>query len=136
MMALFYELLPHKMIFTGGGFTPHDLVEALANFPAHLLHPKLYDHEIISEILSTHKMHSNNPQSLELFYRVMPDNYLINPNIALRIGDQWVNIYDLLSFDQLSMKHEKKLGIIDVDEFYSNVLEELKRQYKRVLGIN
>ena len=135
MMALFYELLPHKMIFTGGGFTPHDLIEALANFPAHLLHPKLYDCKIVSEILATHKMHSDNPQSLELFYRVMPDNYLINPNIALKIGDQWVNIYDLLNFDQLSMKHEKKLGMIDVDEFYSNVLEDLKGQYKRVLGI-
>ena len=136
MMALFYELLPHKMIFTGGGFTPHDLIEALANFPAHLLHQKLYDHQMIGEVLATHKMHSENPQSLELFYRVMPDNYLINPNIALRIDDQWVKIYDLLSFDQLSMKHEKKLGIIDVDEFYSNVLEDLKEQYKRVLEID
>ena len=136
IMALFYEILPHKMIFTGGGFTPHDLVEALANFPAHLLHEKLYDHAYISEVLATHKMHSDNPQSLELFYRVKPDNYLLNPNIALQIDDQWVAIYDLLRFDQLSMKHEKKLGMIDVDQFYSGVLEEMKRQYKRVLGID
>jgi hypothetical protein len=47
-----------------------------------------------------------------------------------------VAIYDLLSFDQLSMKHEKKLGMIDVDAFYSGVLEDLKMQYKRVLGID
>ncbi len=30
-------------------------------------------------------MHSDNPESLELFYRVMPDNYLLNLNIALKI---------------------------------------------------
>ena len=135
IMALFYEILPHKMIFRGGGFTSHDLVEALANFPAHLLHEKLYDHDYISEVLATHKMHSDSPQSLELFYRIKPDNYLLNPNIALRIDDQWVAIYDLLCFDQLSMEHKKKLGIIDVDEFYSGVLEEMKIQYKCVLGI-
>jgi superfamily I DNA/RNA helicase len=136
IMMLFYEILPHKMIFTGGGFTPHDLVEALANFPPYLLHETLYNHDYISEVLATHKMHSDNPQSLELFYRIMPDNYLLNPNIALRIDNQWVAIYDLLSFDQLSMKHEKKLGMIDVDIFYSGVLEDLKMQYKRVLGID
>jgi hypothetical protein len=136
IMMLFYEILPRKMIFTGGGFTPHDLVEALANFPPYLLHETLYNHDYISKVLATHKTHSDNPQSLELFYRIMPDNYLLNPNIALRIDNQWVAIYDLLSFDQLSMKHEKKLGMIDVDAFYSGVLEDLKMQYKRVLGID
>ena len=80
-------------------------------------------------------MHSDNPHSLNLFYRVTPDNYLINPNIALKIDDQWIAIYDLLSFDQLSMKHERKLGMIDVDRFYSGVLEDMKIQYKTVLGI-
>ncbi len=135
MMALFYELLPHKMIFTGGGFTPYDLIEALRYFPSHLLNKKFYQPEIISNILSTHKMHSDNPESLELFYRVMPDNYLLNPNISLKIDNRWVNIYDVLSFDQLSMKHEKKLGIIDVDSFYSNVLEDMKAQYQSILGI-
>ncbi len=136
MMVLFYEILPRKMIFTGGGFTPHDLIEALANFPSYLMHEKLTEHDYISEVLATHKMHSDNPQGLELFYRVMPDNYLLNPNIALRIDDQWVAIYDLLNFDQLSMRHEKKLGMIDVDQFYSGVLEELKVQYKHVLRID
>ncbi|MCK5896233.1 MAG: AAA family ATPase [Cocleimonas sp.] len=135
MMVLFYETLPHKMIFTGGGFTPHDLIEALANFPSHLLYKKLYEHNYLSEVLATHKMHSDNPHSLNLFYRVTPDNYLINPNIALKIDDQWIAIYDLLSFDQLSMKHERKLGMIDVDRFYSGVLEDMKIQYKTVLGI-
>ncbi|MCK5810230.1 MAG: hypothetical protein KAH00_04030 [Cocleimonas sp.] len=135
IMVLFYETLPHKMIFTGGGFTPHDLIESLANFPSYLLHETLYDHDYISEVFATHKMHSGNPQGLELFYRVMPDNYLLNPNISLRINEEWVAIYDLLSFDQLSMKHEKKLGMIDVDLFYSGVLEDLKVQYKHVLGL-
>jgi hypothetical protein len=135
MMVIFYEILPHKMIFTGGGFTPHDLIDALANLPSHLLHEQLYDPDYISEVLATHKMHSDNPHSLNLFYRVRPDNYLINPNIALKINQKWVDIYTILSFDQLSMKHEKKLGIIDMDRFYSGVLEEMKLQYKTVLGI-
>ncbi len=135
MMALFYELLPHKMIFTGGGFTPHDLIDALHHFPSHLLNENLYSYEIISERLATHKMHGQNSQSLQLFYRVMPDNYLLNPNIALKINNQWIAIYDLLRFDQLSMTHKKKLGIIDVDSFYSNILEEMKIQYQNILGL-
>lgn len=135
MMVIFYDVLPHKMIFTGGGFTPQDLIEALANFPSHLLHEKLYDPDYIREVLTTHRTHSDNPHSLNLFYRIMPDNYLINPNIALKIDGQWVDIYQLLSFDQLSMTHEKKLGVIDMDHFYTGVLEEMKRQYKTVLGI-
>ena len=135
MIALFYELLPHKMIFTGGGFTPNDLMDALHHFPPHLLNENLYSYEMISERLASHKMHGQNPQSLELFYRVMPDNYLLNPNIALKINNQWVAIYDLLSFEQLSMTHKKKLGIIDVDSFYSNVLEQMKVQYQSILGL-
>lgn len=135
MMALFYEVLPQKMIFTGGGFTPQDIIEALHNFPSSLLSDKLYDQAFISNILSTHKMHSETPQSMKLFYRVMPDNYLINPTLALKIDKQWVNIYKLLSFDQLSLSHQKKFGMIDTDAFYSNVLADMKLQYKTVLGI-
>ncbi|RTZ64259.1 MAG: hypothetical protein DSZ29_05685 [Aquificaceae bacterium] len=135
MMALFYEIIPQKMIFTGGGFTPQDIVEALRNFPSSLITEKLYDERFIGEILSMHKMHNETQQGLKLFYRVMPDNYLINPQIALKINNQWVNIYKLLSFDQLSLAHQKKFGVIDTDTFYSNVLEDMKAQYKGVLNI-
>ncbi len=135
MMALFYEILPQKMIFTGGGFTPHDIVEALKHFPKSLLTSKLYDPHFVGGILSTHKMHDDTPQSLKLFYRVMPEHYLINPKISIKINEKWVNIYDLLSFDQLSLAHKERLGMIDTDAFYSNVLADLKIQYKTALGI-
>ena len=135
LMALFYEVLPQKMIFTGGGFTPQDIIEAFGKLPPSLIDKKLYDPTYISQIFSTHKVHSESPHGLKLFYRVMPDNYLINPAVSLRINKEWVNIYDLLSFDQLSLAHQKKLGIIDTDSFYSNVLEEMKVQYKTVLGL-
>ena len=123
------------MIFTGGGFTPQDLVEALKNFPAPLITKKLYNERFVGEVLSTHKMHTETPRGLKLFYRVMPDNYLINPHLSLKIKNEWINIYKLLSFDQLSLAHQKKLGMIDTDAFYSNVLEDMKAQYKGVLGV-
>lgn len=136
MIALFYEILPQKMMFTGGGFTSHDLVASLSNFPSNLIHTKFYQHHYINKLLSDHKTHSGAPHSLKLFYRIMPDNYLINPKLALNINKQWVNIYDLLRFDQLSHTHQQKLGVIDTDAFYANVLDDMKKQYKAVLGIS
>ena len=136
MMALFYEVVPQKMIFTGGGFTPQDIIEALRNFPPTLITEKLYDERFVGEVLSTHRMYTETPQGLKLFYRVMPDNYLINPELSLKVGSEWVNIYKLLNFDQLSLAHQKKFGMIDTDAFYSGVLEEMKVQYKGVLGIS
>ncbi|MDF1584143.1 MAG: hypothetical protein P1P78_12625 [Methyloprofundus sp.] len=30
---------------------------------------------------------------------------LFNPNLALKVDDKWVNIYDLLSLDKLANQH-------------------------------
>lgn len=58
--------------------------------------------------------------------------YLFNPNLALKVDDEWVNIYDLLSIDKLAYQHEKKEAWwrVDMNERSTEVLEHNKKYIK------
>ncbi|MGJ0515254.1 MAG: hypothetical protein ACR65O_05820 [Methylomicrobium sp.] len=34
--------------------------------------------------------------------------HIFNPNLAVRVESEWVNIYDLLSIDRLAPRHDVK----------------------------
>ena len=62
----------------------------------------------LSSILSKNEINKDAKNNRKLFYRVIRGAYIFNPRLALKVDDEWVNIYDLLSIDRLAPQYKEK----------------------------
>jgi hypothetical protein len=62
----------------------------------------------LSAILSKNEVDKDDRYNRKLFCRVMRGAYILNPTLAIKVEDEWVNIYDLLSIDRLAPQYRVK----------------------------
>lgn len=105
MLAMFYIRLGDKII-TGKAFTSGDFVEAVNSFPDHILPQRRKKRAYISSILSKNEMSRDEKYNRRLFRRTGHGQYVINPNLAVRVDGNWRNIYDLLQLDMINYSHD------------------------------
>ena len=101
MIALFYSVLSKKIKRYSLGFSTQEFLDAIKNIPHNILPEKRKQRAYISSILSKNEMDREDKYNRKLFIRVKHGHYLFNPNLYLKIEGEWVNIYDLFSFDKL-----------------------------------
>lgn len=104
MMALFYQVLSKKVAYHGtGAFESKDFVTALGNMPNNIISPYRKKRAYISSILSQNELDSPNKYSRKLFLRVKLGQYIINPELSIRIANEWYPVYDLLELNLLDV---------------------------------
>ena len=128
MIALFYRILPKKVINMGGAFSSQDFVDAVEHMPNSVLPERRKKRAYLSSILSKNEFTRDGKDNRKLFFRIKHGHYLFNPDLALKVEDEWVNVYDLLSIDKLANQHKKKekWWIVDLNERSSEILEHNK----------
>lgn len=137
MIALFYRVMPKKMIYRIEGFTTQDFIDAIAHIPAGILPERRKQRAYLSAILAKNEIHKDDRYNRQLFYRVMRGNYIFNPNLSIRVEGEWVNIYDLLDVDKLAPRHEAKQDWWwhrDINEVRENWMQTGKAELKRLLA--
>jgi hypothetical protein len=100
MIALFYTVLPKKIDQGNVGFSTQEFLDAIEHIPHTVLPEKRKKRTYISSILSKNEIDREDKYNRKLFIRVKHGHYLFNPNLYLKIEDEWINVYDLLSFDK------------------------------------
>ena len=105
MIAMFYTVLGERVALTGGAFTSGDIMDALENVPDTLVPARRKRRAYISGVLARNEVDRNAPFNRRLFLRVKHGNYTISPRLAVRVGEAWRPIYDLLSLDALAFRH-------------------------------
>ncbi len=126
MMTMFYTRLGNKIIRTGGAFQSIDFVEVLAQFPEHLLPARRKKQPYISGILSKNELNRDDKYNRKLFLRVKHGHYIMNPGLSLKVEDEWLNIYELLSFDMIAYQHDDT----PCDDYWNNYDFNLAQQYR------
>jgi len=53
----------------------------------------------LSSILAKNEINKDDRHNRKLFYRVLRGAYIFNPGLALKVEEEWVNIYNLLTVD-------------------------------------
>ena len=136
MIALFYRILPKKVIKMGGAFSSQDFVDAVEHMPNSVLPERRKKRAYLSSILSKNEFTRDGKDNRKLFFRIKHGHYLFNPDLALKVEDEWVNVYDLLSIDKLANQHKKKeqWWRIDVNERSSEILEHNKSIIKEQIS--
>jgi hypothetical protein len=75
------------------------LEDYLQKIPDFILPPHRKRRSYINAMLAKNEVDSNQPYNRHLFARLRVGFYLFNPQLELEVGDEWVNIYDLMKLE-------------------------------------
>jgi hypothetical protein len=96
MIALSYRVIPKKTTYRLAGFSSQDFIDAVQHIPYGILPERRKQRAYLSSILAKNEINKDDKYNRKLFYRVMRGAYVFNPGLALKVDDEWINIYDLL----------------------------------------
>ena len=108
MIALFYRVMPKKMTARIDGFSTQDFIAAMHHIPDSILPERRKQRAYLSSILSKNEIDKDDKHNRKLFYRVLRGAYIFNPRLALKVEDEWINIYELLTIDRLAPPYQVK----------------------------
>ena len=137
MIALFYRVLPEKIMYMAGAFTTQEFIDAIEHMPTSVLPERRKKRAYLSSILSKNEIDKDDKHNRKLFYRIKRGSYLFNPSLSIKVEGEWVNIYDLLSIDKLAHRHreQEKWWYSDLNERAAHSLAKNKALIKKQLEI-
>ncbi len=140
LIALFYRVMPEKIILRGG-FQTADILAAISHFPVDVLPERRKKQAYISSILSKNELSRQHRYNRKLFKRIKTGHYVFNPALALKIEGKWINIYDICQFDKLHYyEPENSIDRREIEGGYNDQLNKLidnnKNALKNVLGLS
>lgn len=138
MIALFYRLLPEQMISGFPGYSATAIAEIVKHLPEDVLPPLAKDKDAISLILKDYSNQSRHYSSKkpQLFIATSDYDYMLNPQLRLKVENHWFHIYDILWFDDLSIGNPMGNDDIMPQEAFDSMFEEKKITLKRYLGVS
>ncbi len=136
MIALFYRVLPRKIIYFGGTFSTQDFIDALEHMPGNVILERRKKRAYLSSILSKNEIDRDGRHNRKLFYRLKRGYYLFNPDLSVKVEGEWINIYDLLSLDKLtfSHKHDDRWWLEEGNERAEEIMEYNKKLFKEKIA--
>lgn len=100
MIALSYRVMPKRKHTWITGFTSQHFIDAVQHIPYCVLPERRKQRAYLSSILSKNEINKDDRYNRKLFYRVMRGTYVFNPGMALKVEEEWINIYDLLAIEK------------------------------------
>lgn len=100
MFATFYRKLG-PLASENKSFSAQQITQWVQMLPDEVLPPRRKKQSYISSILSGNEVDRDAPYNRRLFKRIQRGQYVINPAMKLRQGEQWVAVSDLLKLDDL-----------------------------------
>jgi len=134
LISLFNRVMPKKLLF-GGCFQVDDILEAIEHFPDDVLLPRRKKRSYVSSILAKNELDRNERYNRKLFKRAKRGHYVFNPDLSIKIEDEWVGIYTICQIDRLHFQP------LDQSKWWSNHSStesrgnEAKRNLKDFLGL-
>ncbi len=136
MIALFYRVMPNKMVYRLEGFTTQDFIDAVQHIPNSVLPERRKQRAYLSSILAKNEIDKDDRHNRKMFFRVMRGAYVFNPGLAIKVGGEWANIYDLLSVDRLAPQYRARQDWWreNYNELAEKKMATLKTYFKRLLA--
>ncbi|MFA0811006.1 UvrD-helicase domain-containing protein [Microbulbifer epialgicus] len=100
MFALFYRRLS-EAVTRHEAFTAKTLAEVVQSLPDRILPERRKRQSYISSILSGNEVDRTSPYNRQLFKRIKRGHYIINPDIQLRVNNEWIPVHDRLQLNDL-----------------------------------
>jgi len=85
------------------GVQAGDIERAVKDYPEIIMQEYRKKRPYISGNLSKHEIDSNNPYNKKLFKRLYRGYYVLNPALAVRIDEDWKNVYELMRMEEVKV---------------------------------
>jgi len=110
MLASFGNDIFYTWLIDRRAFNARSLSQTLERFPDTIIPPHRKKRQYISSMLSKNEYQREGQYNRKIFKRIKRGEYLFNPDVAIRIGDEWVDIYALIPIN--------RQACIDPDRLY------------------
>jgi len=110
MLASFGKNIFYTWLIGRRAFNARALSQTLERFPDTIIPPHRKKRQYISSMLSKNEYQREGQYNRKIFKRIKRGEYLFNPDVAIRIGDEWVDIYALIPIN--------RQACIDPDRLY------------------
>jgi hypothetical protein len=90
-------------------FSVSNLIEMLLHIPEGIIAEKRKRRAYLSGLLARHEVNRQNPYNRKLFLRAHRGYYLLNPELLIKIKEQWMGVCTLLDCHAVTTKAEPKL---------------------------
>jgi hypothetical protein len=127
MLAVFQDILRHKIEWDVPAFETGDFVFALEHFPEPVIPERRRTRPYISSVLGRNEIWRADPVNRKLFVRVRRGFYLPNPGLEIAIGDRWANLYEIINLDSLEQEKE--------DVYLQKVIAHIRRLKSGTLSV-
>ena len=101
-MVLFYQRLGENWVKGRKLLAAPDFADVLAHFPDAIVPERRKKRTYISSILSKNEVQRDDRYNRKLFQRWAHGQYVINPQLALRVEGEWRRIYEVLHPERLA----------------------------------
>ncbi len=138
MIALFYRVMSKRMRGRLEGFTTQDFINAIEHIPHSILPERRKKRAYLSSILAKNEFSKEDRYNRKLFYRVIRGYYIFNPNLAIKVEDEWVNIYDLLNIDRIAALYisgkELWFDVDALNESEERLMQKCKNDLQKIIA--
>lgn len=125
-------LFKYKVSYPDGwmlrGFSTADFVAAVQAFPENIWRAERKKRAYLSSVLSRNEIDRDYAYNRRLFARMAHGHYVLNPLLAIKSGEAWINLYDFLN---LPLLYEGVQGFNSPARYF---LDRLIRLRERLLG--
>ncbi|KKM64607.1 hypothetical protein LCGC14_1499670, partial [marine sediment metagenome] len=104
------------------GVQAGDIERAVSAYPESFMQEYRKKRTYISANLSKNEIDGRNPYNKKLFKRLYRGYYTLNPGLAVRINDDWINIYDLMHTEEVKVPSPEEKQQMK-EEYYKNLHE-------------
>lgn len=133
-IALQTETLQHKRT-NEKGVQMDDLLHILEPYPNYLLPDYRKKRSYISAMMSKNEMGSPDKYSKKLFLRRKIGYYIINPDLEIMIGEDWVNAYHLMQTNKMYRYAQEPSILKNMTHFIGNKDYDMPIDWLREKGV-
>lgn len=96
--SLWYGYLPEQVAFSEG-ITADKLHKMFASLPDAVLSPMKKKQAYISRYLSSNEVAKDTGRNRKSFKRIKRGHYILNPELKIKLADNWYELHDVLRFE-------------------------------------
>jgi hypothetical protein len=108
----------------GGGLKMDDFLDTMATYPNSVLPHYRKQRAYLNQAIARNEVDGKEGITKKLFFRVFRGYYVLNPKLEVLLGDDWVNVYEMMGTE--------KVGKFDQAAYYKKAQErywEERRKY-------
>ena len=116
------------------GLRAVDIVNVLERLPPSAVPGYRTKRPYISQVLARNEVFRDTPYNRRIFRRTSRGYYVLNPEMRVRIGKQWVGIYDLLEPEALLGDGPWNVPTEEYRDYYNREIQKFHRSIREFLS--